>query len=132
MNDWRLILAMSTLFAVVGFGTSKSVKATALDAANHGFRTVLVSDACCELEDQSRSPTKRRVNDVSANGNSEWQELQKRGIAIASTDDVQNMLACRDRRPELGYISALNYAISLKKLTTFGSVANGSFRHIIE
>ena len=112
-----------------GFGTSKSVRATALDAANHGFRTVLVSDACCELEDQTGSPSKQRASD---DGECEWKSLQKHGVVIASTDDVENMLSCRDRRPELGYISALNFAIALKKLSTVGATGSGFYRHIVE
>ena len=102
-----------------------------MDAANHGFRTVLVSDACCELEDQTGSPAKK--GGAGEKGDNDWwKDLQKHGIAIASTDDIENMLSCRDRRPELGYVSALNYAIALKKLTTVGATGVSFYKHLID
>ena len=33
------------------------------------------------------------------------------------TDEVEQMLNCSNRRPELGYVSAVNYAMALKKLS---------------
>ena len=38
--------AASTRVIVVGFSTSGCVRATALDALQHGFRPIVVADAC--------------------------------------------------------------------------------------
>ena len=38
-------------------------------------------------------------------------------MAAVMTDEVEQMLNCSNRRPELGYVSAVNYAMALKKLS---------------
>ncbi len=74
--------------------------ATTTHSLEHGFRTVLVEDACRGVIDKDID----KVRD----------ELKRRGAIIIDSHHVTDMVSGADRRPEMGYQAALNVAMARK------------------
>lgn len=78
---------------VCGLATDYCVGYTALHALEHGYRTILIEDACRGVECADIEKMKERL-------------LSDHG-AVTKSDKVKNMALGRDRRPELGYRTAM-------------------------
>ncbi|GBL83043.1 Nicotinamidase [Araneus ventricosus] len=78
---------------VTGLATEYCVGYTALHALEHGYRTILVEDACRGVDLKDIEATKEK--------------LQERHGVIATSDKVKNMVLGRDRRHDLGYRTAM-------------------------
>ncbi|XP_050302836.1 nicotinamidase-like [Anthonomus grandis grandis] len=85
---------------VCGIAYDVCVGATALDAIQSGFRTILVDDCCRGVDVSDIERTKDNV-------------VENYGVVVSSCQ-VADMVKGLDRRPELGYKLALN----LKKSST--------------
>ena len=99
---------------VLGIGLSDGVKHTALESIKHGFRTCVIWDACCDVT----STSSLQMNDPAV---TVYSTLSDNGVAIVMTDEVEEMLNCGNRRPEMGYVSLVNYAMAMKKLSSINS-----------
>ncbi|XP_055929856.1 nicotinamidase-like [Argiope bruennichi] len=78
---------------VTGLATEYCVGYTALHALEHGYRTILIEDACRGVDLKDIEATKEK--------------LQERHGVIVSSDKVKNMVLGRDRRRDLGYRTAM-------------------------
>ncbi|GFQ88567.1 nicotinamidase [Trichonephila clavata] len=85
---------------VSGLATEYCVGYTALHALEHGYRTILVEDACRGVDVKDIEETKRK--------------LVERHGAIVTSDKVRNMVLGRNRRHDLGYRTAM-LAVNSKK-----------------
>ncbi|XP_054721391.1 nicotinamidase-like [Uloborus diversus] len=78
---------------VSGLATDYCVGSTAMHALEHGYRTILIEDACRGVDVKDIEIMKERFKE--GNG------------AVVSSDKVKDMVLGRDRRPELGYRTAM-------------------------
>lgn len=78
---------------VCGLATDYCVGYTALHALEHGYRTILVEDACRGVDCKDIEKMKDKL--IAENG------------AVVSSEKVKSMAFGRDRRPELGYRTAM-------------------------
>lgn len=78
---------------VCGLATDYCVGSTALHALEHGYRTILIEDACRGVDDIDIEKMKERL-------------ISNHGV-VTSSENVKNMAFGRDRRPELGYRTAM-------------------------
>lgn len=84
----------------VGLALDICVGSTTLHSIEHGFRTVMVENCCrcVSLEGQDSMKSK----------------IKKAGGIVVESCAVADMVNASDRRPELGYQSALNIAMARK------------------
>lgn len=83
---------------VSGLATDYCVGYTALHALEHGYRTILVEDACRGVDLKDIEDMKGKL--LGGNG------------AVVIADKVKNMVLGRDRRADLGYRTAMLAACS--------------------
>lgn len=83
---------------VCGIAYDVCVGATAKHALEHGFRTVLVEDACRGVSDENITTTKKTLID--------------HGAIIVDSSEVPDLMEVKDRRPELAMQAALNVALA--------------------
>lgn len=81
-----------TDFYVCGLAYDVCVGATASDSLEHGFRTILVEDACRGISVDNMGTTRKGLAD--------------RHALVVSSSEVKDMVQGRDRRAELGYFKA--------------------------
>ncbi|GIY19741.1 nicotinamidase [Caerostris extrusa] len=85
---------------VTGLATEYCVGYTAFHALEHGYRTILIEDACRGVDLKDIEATKEKL-------------LERHGVIVAS-DKVKNMVLGRDRRHDLGYRTAMQAVTSNK------------------
>ena len=78
---------------VCGLATDYCVGYTALHALEHGYRTILIEDACRGVDCIDIEKMKEKL--ISNHG------------AVTTSENVKNMAFGRDRKPELGYRTAM-------------------------
>ncbi|XP_064608566.1 uncharacterized protein LOC135472813 [Liolophura sinensis] len=89
---------------VCGLAYDICVGFTARHAIDHGFRTVLVEDACRGVDLENIEKTRF--------------ELRKKGAVVVQSDQVGDMVDGKLRAAELGVQAAVNVNVALKLLKT--------------
>ncbi|KFM79542.1 Pyrazinamidase/nicotinamidase, partial [Stegodyphus mimosarum] len=84
---------------VSGLATDYCVGYTALHALEHGYRTILIEDACRGVD----------LKDIKA---MQDKLVAEHGVVVTS-DEVKDMVLGRDRKPELGYRTAMLAAVQI-------------------
>ncbi|XP_077983755.1 uncharacterized protein LOC144438550 [Glandiceps talaboti] len=73
---------------------------SSVDAAQHGFRTVVIEDTVRGVDVNGIGKMRKRMKDA--------------GCVFVNSKDVPDMVNCKDRRPDLGYQAAVNVAVAKK------------------
>ncbi|KAI0219924.1 Nicotinamidase [Lamellibrachia satsuma] len=85
---------------ICGLALDVCVGLTAKDALEHGFRTVIIDDACRGVAVSDIDNTK--------------EQLRKMGAIFVDSCEVADMVKAVDRRPDLGYQAAVNVSTAVK------------------
>ncbi|XP_078683422.1 nicotinamidase-like [Branchiostoma floridae x Branchiostoma belcheri] len=95
---------------ICGIATDVCVEFTSLDAIEHGFRTVLIEDACCGVSEEGIQGTKMK--------------LKEAGAVLVQSAEVPDLVDCQDRPPQLAYQAAVNVAMATKAASSMDNVHN--------
>ncbi|CAH1267369.1 Hypp3735 [Branchiostoma lanceolatum] len=95
---------------ICGIATDVCVEFTSMDAIEHGFRTVLIEDACCGVSEEGIKETKTK--------------LKKAGAILVQSAEVPDLVDCQDRPPQLAYQAAVNVAMATKAARSMDNIHN--------
>ncbi|XP_077866235.1 nicotinamidase-like [Saccoglossus kowalevskii] len=77
------------------------VSFTSIDAAEHGFRTTVIEDACRSVDCTDALKMKNKMKEAGC-------------VIVNSQHVIPDMVNVNDRRPDLGYQAAINVAVAKK------------------
>ncbi|XP_078601609.1 nicotinamidase-like [Branchiostoma floridae x Branchiostoma japonicum] len=95
---------------ICGIATDVCVEFTSMDAIEHGFRTVLIEDACCGVSEEGIKETKTK--------------LKEAGAVLVQSAEVPDLVNCQDRPPQLAYQAAVNVAMATKAARSMDNIHN--------
>jgi exosome complex component RRP4 len=100
---------------VCGLAADVCVAATSMDGLGLNYRVIYVEDACRGVDLKDIDMEKKR--------------LVNQGALVVNSKQVHNMVACKDRRPELAYSTFLQLDSKSKRIQSSSSVRSSNDYH---